>query len=268
MQFELITDMQTALPEIIDFNYSELKAELAERLEYYHGLVVTADEIKAAKEDKAKLNKLKKAIDDKRKEVKKQYMAPFDDFETKCKELVKMVDAPINEIDGQLKRFEEERKAEKRQSIELTYSELVPDEIKDIIPLDRIFDERWLNSTVSLKKVAEDMLEITKRVKADMVALDTVEPEYMTAVRAKYIETMDIVATLEYKKTLQEANAAFQTTETPEPKESIAPAPKIATAATNEPKRYALRLQLEVTTEQAAALKQFLTDSGIKYNKI
>ena len=43
-------------------NLEQLKADLLPRLEKYKNLVVTEDSIKAAKYDKAALNKLKKAI--------------------------------------------------------------------------------------------------------------------------------------------------------------------------------------------------------------
>ena len=71
MQFVMNTDLSTALPKVIDFNYEELKAALDANLKRYNGIIVTEDGIKDAKEDKAKLNALKKAIEDKRKEVKK-----------------------------------------------------------------------------------------------------------------------------------------------------------------------------------------------------
>ena len=45
-----------ALPKTIDFNFEELKTQLANSLELYTGLVVTEDGIKSAKEDRAKLN--------------------------------------------------------------------------------------------------------------------------------------------------------------------------------------------------------------------
>jgi hypothetical protein len=56
MDFKLQTDLNT-LPSVIEFNYSELKAEMTERLKYYNNLVVSENSIKSAKADKANLNK-------------------------------------------------------------------------------------------------------------------------------------------------------------------------------------------------------------------
>ena len=44
-------------------------------------LVYTADQIKDAKKDRAKLNKFVTALEDKRKEIKKQVMQPYTAFE-------------------------------------------------------------------------------------------------------------------------------------------------------------------------------------------
>ena len=50
MEFIMSTDLTTALPKEIGFNFEELKAELAEKLDYYNNLVVTEDTIKEGNE--------------------------------------------------------------------------------------------------------------------------------------------------------------------------------------------------------------------------
>ena len=50
-------------------NFEEIKSYLAEQLTSYRNLVYTEDNLKLAKADKAKLNKLKKALDERRKEL-------------------------------------------------------------------------------------------------------------------------------------------------------------------------------------------------------
>ena len=87
MEFVMGNSLET-LPKTIDFNFEDLKTELGRSLSYYNGLVVTEDDIKSAKDDRAKLNKLREALENKRKEVKKECMAPYTDFENKVKELV------------------------------------------------------------------------------------------------------------------------------------------------------------------------------------
>jgi hypothetical protein len=73
MEFKQITDLAVLPPEI-EFNFDELKNELETGLKKYKGMVVSEDGIKDAKADRAKLNSLYKAIDDKRKEIKRECM--------------------------------------------------------------------------------------------------------------------------------------------------------------------------------------------------
>ena len=68
-------------------NFEEIKSYLAEQLASYRNLVYTEDNLKLAKADKAKLNKLKKALDERRKEIKKIYMEPYLILEGQIKEL-------------------------------------------------------------------------------------------------------------------------------------------------------------------------------------
>lgn len=280
MEFVMQTDLSTALPKTIDFNYEAQKAWLAERLAYYNGLVVTEDAIKDAKADRANLNKLKEALTARRREVKKEVLAPYTSFETKVNELIALVDQPIVAIDSQLKAFDDARREEKRQKICALYDVLVDATIRDIIPLDRIFDQKWLNATVNMKKIEDDLAAIIKRVNADLIALDTVPPEYATAVRGRYIATLDIAAALAHQKSLQEAAEAFRAREeakaAQEPTAPVAPTePAVeparqpaAAQAEQDETLYALTLHFQLTKEQAGKLRRFLDDNHITYEKI
>ena len=70
MEFKIITDL-SVLPQVIETNGEELKAWLSEKLTQYNDIVVTPETIKAAKDDKAKLTKLRTALEERRKEVKR-----------------------------------------------------------------------------------------------------------------------------------------------------------------------------------------------------
>ena len=74
----------------IDANFDSIKAALAAELDTYKKMVFTEDSKKDAKDTVAYLRKFNKALDDKRKEVKKAYMAPCDAFEAKVNELTNL----------------------------------------------------------------------------------------------------------------------------------------------------------------------------------
>ena len=112
MELIIKTDLQ-AFPAVIEYNHEELKSELSEQLQKYKNIVVTEDSIKEFKADKANLNRLKTALEDKRKEVKKQCLQPYENFEKNIKELIALIEEPIKVIDSQLKEIESKKKEEK-----------------------------------------------------------------------------------------------------------------------------------------------------------
>ena len=279
-------NIQAALP-VIGFNYEELKTELAERLQHYKGLVVTEDAIKDAKTDRANLNKLRTAIDTRRKEVKKAYMVPYSNFEAQCKELTALIDEPIKAIDDQLAGFEEKRKQDKLRHVQMEYDNIIPEAQKEIIPLERILDKSWLNATMSILKVDDALRDWSKRVGADLLVLSTVEPEYKAAVRQKYVETLDIQKAISHVDALKAAQAAFERQqaeqaalaekraqeaemrrqEAEKRAQEAAEQQQAAPQQQAEPHLNRLILEFAITRDQAIALKDFLDQNGIKYRK-
>lgn len=282
MEMRMTTDLETALPAEIGFNFDELKVELTERLHHYNTLVVTEEAIKEAKADLANLRKLKDALDSRRKEVKRKCLEPYNAFEAQVKELTALIDKPVAAINGQVKAFEELEKAKKLEKIAAAYEELVPEAHREIIPLKRILDQKWLNKGTTMKSICEAIATIANRTNIDMCYIESATaPEHLTAVRTKYIETLNIDAALDHRDKLLAAEQAFKHREEataqrtaqrmerdryefiPEKNPPVAVQEPAA-----EEKIYLLRLQFQLTMDQANALKQFLTANHINYEKI
>lgn len=285
LEFVMQTDLATALPAVLEFNFEDLKKALAERMELYRGLVVTEDGIKAAKQDRADLNKLREAIEAKRKEVKKACMAPYAEFEGRVKELVQLVDAPIAAIDGQLKEYEEKRRADKRTEIAAIYEETVG-ELKGILPFERLWRDEWYNTAWSMKKIREAIVAAEGKVASDLEVLSTVESEFAEAVRLKYLEALDLNAALAERARLQERAAKLREYEeqrrraaeaeaasVPEAERAEAAAKdagqaEAAPAMGAEETVYLLRFECQLTRSQAMELSAWLKDRNISYRRI
>lgn len=167
-EIEVIVNQQNG---IVNFNFEEIKAQLTAEMEVYRTLVFTEEQKPAAKKDIANLRKLKKAIDDKRKEVKKTFMVPYEEFEKQVKELTSLIDEPIALIDKQVTEFEENQRKEKVQKINELYSEVVADKEVEV-PLHKIYKKEWENITTSMKSIKQDMEDALFRIKTD---LETIE---------------------------------------------------------------------------------------------
>ena len=269
-----------ALPATIDFNFEALKLGLEQSLAKYDGLVVTEDDIKGAKEDRAKLNKLREALEAKRKDVKRECMAPYNDFEARIKELVSLVDKPISAIDTQLKGYEDRRREEKRASVREIYEETVGG-LRTILSFEKVWRDEWYNVGYTLKRVRESMVALESKIASDLEALSTVESEFTEAVKVKYMENFDLSAALSERKRLQEEaeklriyNARKEAMEkldaaAPPTKEEPAAAPvEPVPAPVEAEKLYLLRFECKITKNHAAELSAWLKDHNIDYRRI
>lgn len=179
---------EVQLPEKISFNYEELKQELQEKAKLYAAIVYGDDEIKQAKADKANLNKLKKALNDERIRQEKEYMKPFNEFKAQVNEIIGIIDKPISVIDEQVKLFEDKQKEEKLEKIKEIWEST---EHPEWLTCKQIFDQKWLNVSVSLKKVQEAITEKLAQIDADV---DTIEnlPEFSFEALEVYKQTIDM----------------------------------------------------------------------------
>lgn len=149
------------------WNYDEVRAGVAEKLAQYKDRAYTPDTIGGAKTDRAALNKLRDAVADARRSKKKEYLAPFEIFEGQCKEIEGMIAETGAAIDSQIKQFEAEEAAKKRERIELYYDTAVGG-LRDYLPLESLWNQRWLNKTYSMKMIQEEIDRTIEIVTADL----------------------------------------------------------------------------------------------------
>lgn len=209
MSMELILkDVQVTIPQQIE-NLEQLKTELAPKLEYYNNLVVTEDSIKDAKSDKAKLNKLKTAVEDRRKDIKKQVMGLYEPLEKQCKELTSLIDAPILAIDKQIKAFDEIKKQEKFEELKTFFKKI---SCLSFVKLEDVLNPKWGNSTSKLDKLKEEVSERVQRLTDDYSEIKKLyeNSPMLTAVVQKFEETKDKAHTLAYAAMLEKQYQADQ----------------------------------------------------------
>ena len=156
-----------AKKHLIVTNFDVIKAELAEKMSVYKGVIVDEDTIKESKKDVADLRKLRDEIETKRKEIKKEWEQPYNDFKARCDELLKLIDEPIEEINTQVKAFDEQKKTEKKKVVEAIYAETIG-EYAEYLPFDSVFDPKWLNVATSKKDIKFDLSEKIVKVRSDL----------------------------------------------------------------------------------------------------
>lgn len=257
------------MPEAIEFNFDELKAELEERARQYEMTVYTDDQIKLAKADRATLNKLKKTLNDERIRMEKEYMIPFNEFKARINEIISIIDKPIMAIDTQIKEYEEEQKAEKERNIKAylhTY------ELPYEIPVEMLFSQKWLNATVTMKQIYEEVNDRVAQVTEDVKTLEQLE-EYRAEAIQWYAHTLDLRDTLNHIRQMKEAKAAAEKIEQELKKQEtpvVEPQPEQKPEAKPEPevKSQWIKFEALLTVEQAKSLKAFFEYNKINYRAI
>ena len=179
---------QVAIPEKIAFNYEELKQELSNKVRMYETLVYTDDQIKGAKADRADLNRLKKALNDERIRREKEYMQPFNVFKAQINEIIGIIDKPVKLIDERIKDFEEQQKAEKKQKIAGYF---FTGESPEWLTLPMIWDEKWLNASVSMKSIQAEIDARIESINNDLSTLSDL-PEFAFEAIETYKSTIDL----------------------------------------------------------------------------
>lgn len=175
------------VPGVLEFNFEELKNQLNEKLEKYRNLVVTEENEKEMTKEKANLNKLITAIEDYRKNQKKEMAEPITKFEDKCKELSNLVLEVTNPLKEQLDNFENIRRKEKENKVK----ELIDNTIKKF-ELNKKYasllniKDTYLNKTQKENKTIEDLelrASLLKQSQENEIALEKAKNEKMDLIQ-------------------------------------------------------------------------------------
>lgn len=144
---------------VISTNFEDIKKELSAQMQIYKELETTDANKAERKKDIATLRKMKTAIKDKRIEVKKECLKPYDVYEKLSDELEEIVNMPIGIIDNQVKELEERQRIEKQNNILKTFEELIAEypELSEEIGLVNVYDNHWETVAVTPKAIKAEM---------------------------------------------------------------------------------------------------------------
>lgn len=288
MELKILSPQEGGFVKEIRWNNEELKAEIAEKMQEYKSLAFTEETIKEAKADRAKLNKLRTAFEDERKRIKKLCMAPYDEFEKQVNELIALIDEPIQLIDSQIKEVEQKRREEKRQKIEELFACIG---FQTFVTLDKIWDDKWLNASVTLGKIEGQMKSRMYQIGNDVLTIQNL-PEFSFEAMEVYKKTLDLTMAIREGQRLseiQKRKAAYEEeqrrkasearnrtqairAETPPAQLEKGRAEELEGAAQQEERQEAQVFKMDFrvwgTKDQLMGLRQYLIDNKIKFGKV
>lgn len=275
VEFQILTP-ESALLKIIDTNFELAKASFENGLEKYKGLVFNDEQIDEAKATRAHLNKASEKLNRDRISFKKLYLEPIDEFERKVKILDGMIKDVCGAIDLQIKAYEKRQDDEKKAQIVAFFNENIGD-LKDILPFEKVFNEKWLNAGSKLPKIQDEITAKFAQVKKDLQTLDTLETDFIVELKDLYLDKFDIGAVLIRKHELEERKAKLEALKKqaeqskPEPKvEPAKPEPVVVKSATDKPvKRWTFSFKVhDISNEEWQEVKKILLNYNIKYERL
>jgi hypothetical protein len=244
------------------------------------------DDPDRAKKERSVLNAASKELNTRRLALEREFMRPFDEFKAIIKTTTQAIDYAASRLDEIVKAVEETQKNEKRRDIEALFEK----KAFDLAPLDRIFDQRWLNKGAKMKDIDAEMTASIKKIYSDIAVIEAL-PEDAIEVKAQYLETLDIGAALgmaqrlkanreriaEEKRTREErqhrehlADQAIILGKEAQEEAKAEPLASLAAEALEIEKdpiiEYTLRFR--GTKAQLIALRTYMTAQGIEYTKV
>lgn len=188
LKLEIISPNEGQFLKKIGWNKDEIKKAVISITEQYKGLAYTEEQLQEAKKDRAMLNAMKKDISDRRIQVKKALLEPYNVFESEVKEVVALIDEPIEMIGKQIEAYEDKVRDEKNTALAQFFSENIG-ELSEVVSYDRIFNPKWLNKTASLSSCKAEIQKIIDDINTDLAAIiSSVDEKYQVFAKDYYLQ--------------------------------------------------------------------------------
>lgn len=195
MTNELIENSSFGLkytPAVLEMErYEEMEEAVKSFADKYSGLVFTAAEKNGATEARSELIALQNSLEAERKNVKKEYNKPLQEFETKVKKLVDMIGEPLDDIRDGLKVIEEGEKERREGALQSILTEMLKDSTVSIEQLE--IPNSWMNKgnfTSKLKPTTKFEKELNQAIESKEREIE--HKEAQKRILTNYCETKEI----------------------------------------------------------------------------
>lgn len=274
LEFEVVAKIESV--GSITNNMAEVKQKANEIKEWYSNLMISEEDVKDMKKEKAVINKLKDAVATYRKNIVADFKKPILEFENAAKETEKTLKEAYESIDSQISVFEEQRRQEMVSELKEYF-----DEYKTVCHLEWLEYERMnQNVTISgsLKKYRVEITDFINLISSHIRAMEIYPEEERAEILVEYKRTLNFTEALVTVKKRQEALAeekarqealkAFSVKE----EEAVQKVDEVIAPVEIEqkpaPKIHTVALKISGTADQLKDLKIFMEKEGITYDTI
>lgn len=172
----------------ITSNIEEVRNFATNLKKYYSNLVFSDESISVAKDEKAKINKLKTEISNYKKDIEKKFNEPLQKFKDLEKETEAILTDTYNTINNQVILYENNLKAKKEQEVKQYFEEL-----RKVSKIDFItFEQAKINVTltVSMKSLKEQVNNFIDKISNDLQLIHL--QQYKEEILVEYKQNLDV----------------------------------------------------------------------------
>ena len=187
MELKIYNPQEGGYLKKIEWNFEELKEEVTAKAKEYAATVYTDETIKAAKADRATLNKFVEAVKGERTAIRKKLLEPDELFGEQIKELTGIVQGAIDKIDTQIKDYESRQREEKTAKIKEFYEANIHD-IGQCLPFDRVMKPQYANASTTMKSIKEEILALIQKVDEGLAILNEVDSPYAGDMKQVFLQ--------------------------------------------------------------------------------
>lgn len=220
MPNELSIDINQIMvtPGSIIFNdFEVLKGQALQLSEHITQVEVTDENIQSSKKLLAAVNKRVKEMEDSRINIKKEMLAPYNEFEKQVKEIVMIVKGADGVVRQQVRDLEEREREEKQRKIEELFKKrIVQYSFENIFDFGDFIKPQHLNKS-SMKSIETEMVEWLEKKDADMKVIKSLPNSH--DVLMEYLDTKDLSIAInivndreERKKQIEQVTPIKETT--------------------------------------------------------
>lgn len=210
MELRIYNPQEDGFVQKIEWNYEELKTEVAAAADEYAVSVYTDETIKQAKADRAKLNKFVDALKGKRTEIRKKLLEPDGPFGQEVQDVISIVQRAIDNIDSQVKDYERRQREEKTAKVRDFYDSNIHEDIITYLPFERVMKPEYALASTTMKSIKEEILSLIQRVDEGLAILNEVDSPYAGEMKEVFLRTYDIGAAMAERNRLEAAEQKRQ----------------------------------------------------------
>ena len=257
---------------IVRTNAKELLKAIEPQLKKFD-YIVTDDNIKDAKTDRASLNNLVKTIQSERKKIEDEVFGEWKKEKADIMQLEKRLSFTADNLDKGIKELEEKDKELKKKQIEEFWYTLTKK-----YPFELVFEKKMLNKTVTAKSIEDHLKKVLAKAMEGEKVMETFLPKdqfQAEQVKDTYYRTMDLAKAKAKADELARISQAVKTAEQLQPshQQTVQEPPKVEpvqevpkTQADTHEGIYGATFAVEGTFDDMANLSKELVVLFKKYN--